>query len=105
MDQISVQQLKTLQESGENWQVLDVRETWEYEICHIPDSKHIPMQDIPSMLDKLDQQANIAVLCHHGMRSLQVAAYLEREGFNHVVNVTGGIDAWASEIDSSMQRY
>lgn len=85
--------------------LLDVREPWEFEICHITGSQHVPMGRIPQMLGELDSSAETVVICHHGMRSAQVTQYLERSGFTNVYNLTGGIDAWAREVDRGMPQY
>jgi rhodanese-related sulfurtransferase len=85
--------------------VLDVREDSEREICALPDSTHIPMGQIPERIEELDRNREIVVQCHHGIRSMQVAVYLERQGFTNVYNLDGGIDAWANEIDPSMATY
>jgi rhodanese-related sulfurtransferase len=85
--------------------ILDVREDWEYETCHIAGSRLIPMQEIPSHLGELPRTSDIVVVCHHGARSLQVATYLAQSGFGHVHNLSGGIAAWADQVDSSMPRY
>lgn len=85
--------------------LLDVREPWEYEKCHLDNSKLIPMRQIPAALDDLDQKQEIVVICHHGIRSRQVAYYLESEGFDKVINLEGGVEAWAKDIDPTMQRY
>jgi rhodanese-related sulfurtransferase len=63
------------------------------------------MGDIPSRLTELDPEAEWVVVCHHGIRSAQVAIYLARAGFDRVSNLTGGIDAWALEVDPAMPRY
>lgn len=85
--------------------LLDVREGFERNICKIEDALHIPMNDIPNNLDKLPTDKHILVHCHHGGRSRNVMNYLHDNGFDKVSNVAGGIDAWAIEIDSEMQRY
>jgi len=85
--------------------LLDVREEWEFQTCHIHDSLLIPMGDISNQLNQLNKEQTIIVICHHGMRSLQVAHYLESNGFEHVVNLKGGIDAWAREVDNTMPIY
>jgi rhodanese-related sulfurtransferase len=85
--------------------VLDVREDWEAALCSIPGSIHIPMGRIPASLDRLAPGGETVVVCHHGMRSLQVAHYLEQQGYGRVHNLTGGIDAWAVQVDPLMQRY
>ena len=85
--------------------LLDVREPWEYAICHIAGCKSIPMGQIPNRIGELDPKAKIVVICHHGMRSEQVARFFEQAGFADIVNLQGGIDAWAREIDPKMTRY
>jgi len=64
----------------------------------------MPMQSIPARLDELDKTRPIACLCHHGSRSMQVATFLERQGFE-VINVAGGIHAWSSQVDASIPVY
>jgi len=106
MRQLSVSQLKEWLESGEHMPVIvDVREPWEYAICHIEPSRLIPMREIPSRLNEIGQGDPVAVLCHHGIRSQKVAQFLEQRGFHNVYNVYGGIDAWAREIDPTMNHY
>ena len=85
--------------------LLDVREPWEYQTCHIEGSVSIPMHDIPARLQDLEEDANIVCICHHGARSMSVAAFLERNGFTQVSNLTGGVHAWALQVDSSMPTY
>jgi rhodanese-related sulfurtransferase len=85
--------------------LLDVREPWEYETCHIEGAALMPMHSIPARIDDLDEDAAIVCICHHGMRSLQVAAYLEQHGFKRLSNLTGGIDAWARQVDPAMPKY
>ena len=85
--------------------LLDVREPWEYERCHIEGSQLIPMRQIPEAAAQLDPVQEIVVICHHGIRSRQVAYYLEREGFTNLINLEGGVEAWAQDVDQSMQRY
>ncbi len=85
--------------------LLDVREPWEYEICHIEGAQLMPMQQIPQTFKTLDPQQEIVVICHHGRRSLQVAGYLERMGFTRLINLTGGVEAWAHDVDRSMPTY
>ena len=85
--------------------LLDVREAGEYAICHIAGSRHIPMNQVPQALDELDPERETIVICHHGMRSARVANYLEQVGFDKVINLTGGINAWACEVDPDMPTY
>ena len=85
--------------------LLDVREDWELALCKIGGSTQIAMNTIPARIQELDEDAEIVCICHHGARSMQVAAFLERNGFNKVTNLTGGIHAWAVQVDSVMPKY
>jgi rhodanese-related sulfurtransferase len=85
--------------------LLDVRENWEFETCRIDGAVQIPMNTIPARIDDLDEDAEIVCICHHGARSLQVAAFLERNGFGKTINLTGGIHAWALQVDPAMAKY
>lgn len=85
--------------------LLDVREPWEFETCRIEGSMPIPMNTIPARLPELDEDAAIVCICHHGARSMQVAAFLERNGFADVTNLTGGVHAWALQVDKTMPTY
>jgi len=106
MQEISVSRLKDwLDGPAEKPLVLDVREGWEIGVCRIEPSVAIPMREVSSRLGELDKDAEIAVLCHHGVRSRFVAQFLESHGFTRVYNVTGGIDRWARELDPAMQTY
>lgn len=85
--------------------LLDVREPWEFQTCHIEGSLPIPMSAIPARMQELDEDAEIVCICHHGARSMSVAAFLERNGFTQVTNLTGGVHAWALQVDTSMPTY
>lgn len=85
--------------------LLDVREPWEYQTCHITESCPIPMAEVPRRLAELDPEAETVVICHHGGRSLQIAMYLEKQGFARVHNLAGGLDAWARSVDPAMPTY
>jgi len=85
--------------------LLDVREGWEFETCHIAGSTLIPMHLIPVRVSEIDDEREIVCICHHGARSMQVAAFLERNGFSNVTNLTGGVHAWAVQVDPSMPKY
>jgi rhodanese-related sulfurtransferase len=85
--------------------LLDVREPWEFEKCSIADSVPIAMNTIPARMQELDPEAEIVCICHHGARSMQVAAFLERQGFTNVTNLTGGIHAWAQQVDPTVAMY
>lgn len=85
--------------------LLDVREPWEFQTCHIEGATLIPMNAIPARHYELDRDAPVVCICHHGARSMQVAAFLERNGFTQVTNLTGGVHAWAQQVDSTMPTY
>jgi len=85
--------------------LLDVREPWEYNICHLDGSRLLPMGQLQQQLGQLDPDQEIVVICHHGIRSRQVAMFLEYQGFSQVINLAGGLDAWAREVDLKMATY
>lgn len=85
--------------------LLDVREPWEFDICHLDGARLVPMGHVPVQIDTLDPDAEIVVICHHGMRSAQVAYFLESRGFSNVMNLTGGMSAWALQVDPEMAQY
>ncbi len=106
MKQITAPELHAqLQAADPKPLLLDVREPREYEYCHIEDSLHIPMNDVPARIGELDPARETVVICHHGMRSASVANYLIRQDFQNVINLSGGIDAWASQVEPDMPRY
>lgn len=85
--------------------VLDVREPEEIAIARFPGALEIPMGEIPARLGEIPRGADVVVLCHHGMRSAQVAGFLARQGFDRLANLSGGIDAWSLEVDPQVARY
>lgn len=85
--------------------LLDVREPWEFEHCHIEGSTPIPMSAIPARAGELPKDEDIVVICHHGGRSFQVAMFLEQQGFSRLHNLNGGVNAWAAQVDPAMPRY
>lgn len=106
MQSITVEQLKDrLEKSIAKPLLLDVREPWEFAICHLDGSKLIPMREISTAIQQLDTDQEIVVVCHTGVRSLQVCYYLQNEGFENVSNLTGGVHAWATKIDPHMPTY
>ena len=96
---------KQKREAGDSFVLLDVREEWEYQRAHIPDSILIPMGEIPRRLSELDLDDEIVTLCHHGMRSASAQAFLIQSGFTNVKNMTGGIDAYSLTADPTIPRY
>jgi len=105
MRQFSPQELQEYLATAEQQPLLlDVREKWEYEICALPNSVLIPMGHIVERIDELPTDKTIVVICHHGVRSMQVALYLVKNGLD-VVNLKGGVDAWARDVDKTMASY
>lgn len=95
-----------LQQPGkETLQLLDVREPWELERCHLEGAIPIPLGQIPTRLSELNPAQTVICICHHGIRSQQAALWLERNGFNDVYNLTGGVAGWASQVDPQFPTY
>ena len=84
--------------------LLDVREPYEVEICNVKGSLFIPMNEIPQNIEHLDKEKRYAVMCHSGVRSHHVANYLNSLGHS-ALNVVGGIEKWATDVDKKMKRY
>lgn len=105
MRQFRPAELAAQLQSGRTPVLLDVRESWEWNLCHLPDAILIPMRQLPERLKELNQAAETVVICHHGVRSYHAARYLETAGFGDVVNLSGGMAAWADEVDPAMARY
>jgi len=108
MQQLPVTELRALC-AGQPVQLLDVRDAWEVAVASLEISGakalHIPMNEVPARLAELDAAQPIVCLCHHGMRSLQVVAFLSQRGYGSVYNLAGGIDAWSLEVDATVPRY
>ena len=85
--------------------LLDVRQPWEFQTCHIAESLLVPMSEIPARVGELEPREPLVVICHHGARSMQVAMFLEKQGFSAVNNLAGGVDAWARTVDPAMPVY
>jgi rhodanese-related sulfurtransferase len=103
--QLSAIELKNKILQKENLFLLDVREPHEFKYTNIANSILIPLNQIPNRLNELNKDHEIVVICHHGMRSQQAANYLIQSGFKNISNLTGGIDAWSCNSDSSVLRY
>ena len=105
MKQLGPTELKARLAAGDKLQLLDVREEWEFQTANIEGSLLIPMGQVASRIAELDSTAETVVICHHGGRSMQVAGLLEQLGFLNVINLAGGVDAWARSVDPSMPVY
>ena len=104
MQEISVQQLKSMKDAKEDFQLIDVREEYEHEICEIG-GELIPMGEVADNLDKISKDKKVVVHCRSGKRSASVIQMLEQHGFKNLYNLKGGILAWADEIDNSVSKY
>jgi rhodanese-related sulfurtransferase len=85
--------------------LLDVREQWEWDAARIEGAQHIPMREVPGRIDELERDKDLVAICHHGGRSLQVAMFLEKNGFAKVHNLQGGVDAWSRTVDPAVPLY
>ena len=103
--EITVSELQRRKKAGDSILLVDVREPWEYEICRIEGAQLIPMRAIPANLQQLDVDQDVICYCHHGQRSLDVAAWLRAQGVESAQSLAGGIDRWSLEIDPSIPRY
>jgi adenylyltransferase/sulfurtransferase len=105
MKEISVNELKEMMDTKKDFQLVDVREKSEYEVCDLG-GELIPVNAIPNNVDKISKDKMVVVHCRSGKRSANVIQYLESNfGFTNLYNLTGGILAWADEIDESMPKY
>ncbi len=105
-NEITTEELKALLDNKADVVVLDVREPWEIETASLAGSTNIPMNDIPARFkEELDPQKHVVVVCHHGVRSMNVTAWLRQQGFENVQSLRGGIDRWAREIDPKIPLY
>ena len=104
--EIAPDELKALLEQGSDVVIVDVREPWELETAKMAHHNHIPMGEIPARAStELDAEKHIVVVCHHGVRSMNVTAWLRQQGFNKAQSLRGGIDRWAREIDPKVPLY
>lgn len=102
---ISATELNDLLLSDEKINLLDVREYFEWDICHIDGAENIPMNLIDECIDEITKDTPTVVICHHGVRSMNVIHYLKTKGYNNLINLDGGIHAWATQVDENMATY
>lgn len=102
---MNVAQLKALRDKGEAHVVLDVREPGELAAAALPDVLHIPLMQVPHRVDDIPTDVPVVVMCHHGIRSMNAVQWLRANGFENVINLIGGISAWAKEIDATVGSY
>ena len=104
--EITPEEVKAKLDQGEEFTLLDVREPWEFETAHMDEAKLLPMGDVPSRAhQELDPEAHIVVVCHHGVRSMNVTAWLRQQGFEKAQSMQGGIDAWSRRVDRNVPVY
>ncbi len=104
--EIAPEEVKATLDRGSRFTLLDVREPWEFETAHIENAKLMPMGDVPSRANQeLDPEEHIVVICHHGVRSMNVTAWLRQQGFEKAQSMRGGIDAWSRTVDSKVPKY
>lgn len=101
---ITPRELKDRLERGEHPELLDVREPWEFATARIEGSRLVPLRDMPRRVSELDPHRETVVICHHGVRSAHVTQALDRSGFDRVLNLEGGLDAY-SQVDETVPRY
>jgi rhodanese-related sulfurtransferase len=103
--EIAPRDVKQHLESGQSFLLVDVREPWEHQTAHIEGARLIPMREIPAHVDDIEDAGEVVLFCHHGMRSLDAAGWLRSKGVTGARSMSGGIDRWSVEIDSSVPRY
>ncbi len=104
MKSITVTELKTLKDTNAEFQLIDVREPHEYDLCHL-EGELIPLASVPAQADKIRKDIPVVVMCRSGKRSATAIHALEAQGFTNLSNLEGGILAWADEIDPSVPKY
>jgi rhodanese-related sulfurtransferase len=102
--EISPEEFLARREAGDALTLLDVREGWELGVANVTGTLHIPMGEVPQRLGEIDKNQEVVVLCRSGKRSLQVAQFLERNGYRPL-NLAGGILAWSRDVDPSIPTY
>lgn len=103
--EITPTELKRRLDAGEKLLLVDVREPWEHQLCRIEGSQLMPMRTVPASLQQLDVEVPVICYCHHGMRSLDVAVWLQQQGVESARSLAGGIERWSAEIDPKVPRY
>ncbi len=103
--QLTANELQNKINNNETLTLLDVREPFEFDYAKIEGSVLIPLNQIPVRLKEINFDNEIVLICHHGVRSMQAANFLDQVGFKSISNLSGGIDAWSVECDSSVPRY
>ncbi|GAA4368302.1 hypothetical protein GCM10023185_40940 [Hymenobacter saemangeumensis] len=104
--EISPQELQQRLQAGEDLQLVDVREPREFDYCHLPGSVLIPLGELARRAEEIREQGPVVLICHHGVRSGQALAYLRhRHGLDNLLNLRGGVHAWALQVDADFPVY
>jgi rhodanese-related sulfurtransferase len=92
-------------DGGEAFTFIDCREPWEHQTARIHGTVLLPMGEIPARVQELDPEDRIVVVCHHGVRSMNVTAWLRQQGFEKAQSMAGGIDRWSRSVDPKVPIY
>ena len=104
--EISPEELYRRQQAGDDLQLIDVREPEEYDYCHLPGSLLLPLDEVPRRAAEIRTEGPVVLICHHGVRSAQALGYLRQHlGRRNVLNLRGGVAAWAAQVDPDFPRY
>jgi rhodanese-related sulfurtransferase len=103
--QIAAKEVKERLARGEKVLLVDVRESWEYELCRIEGAQLMPLGSLPENVNALLDAEEVICYCHHGVRSLDAAAWLRQQGVEGAKSLAGGIERWSQEIDPRVPRY
>jgi len=104
--EITPEEVKSKMDARESFTLVDVREPWEFDAARIENAKPMPMGDVPSRAhQELDPEDHIVVVCHHGVRSMNVTVWLRQQGFERAQSMRGGIDAWSRQVDGKVPMY
>ena len=105
--EITPRELAMQIENGQTIRLLDVRQAWEHQLAKLPGSLFIPLNELPHRVTEIANEADslLVVYCHHGVRSMSAAVYLDRLGYLNVRSLAGGIDAWSCAVDPTVARY
>jgi rhodanese-related sulfurtransferase len=103
--QISPAEVKARMDRGEQLVLVDVREQWEYDLCRIEGAKLVPLGSLAARVATLQEFDEVICYCHHGMRSLDAAAWLRFQGIEKAKSLSGGIEQWSQDVDPAVPRY
>lgn len=105
MNRMTVEEFSERLKAQNELTLVDVRETWEFEIGHLPGSKNVPLHTLPTFLETADKAKSYLFICHHGIRSARATAYADSQGFVDAWNLSGGVAAWSQRVDPSFPTY